>query len=184
MKYNRKQLRERCGNPGNPIPAGTLKSAVSRGHLVVDEDGLIDDENPINKEWIEKKLNEAEKGKQVNKVKFNAKKAELETEKLEEELRVARIKRQKMEGELIPTSLVKNMFQTHFKNFKRTFTAASEQISTDLVKKLGGDINDQAKAKEMLVLTVNSAADQGLEMSKADIRMLVEEYSENGKGST
>lgn len=181
MKHNRKQLRELVGTEKNPMKAATLRAAISRGKLIPDEAGLFDDQDPVNAEWIAEKTQELQHDVKVSKVTFNTRKAELETQKAEEDLRMARIKRQKMEGEVIPTDLSKNIFRIHNKNLRMNFTEAAKQIVTDLGKMVGASKDQMAKANENLIITINNFSDRAMEASRADIQNLVEEYAD-GKG--
>ena len=88
-----------------------------------------------------------------------------------------------MEGELIPTELVKQIFATHFKSFTQAFHNGAEQVAVDMVKRLNGGREDVSWAKGILVEIVNEAANKGRAMSQQEIKAIVDEYSETkGRG--
>ena len=178
-KVNRKQFCEECSNvEGVPLSMNTLNPDISRKKVIVDEKGLIDLDNEINKAYMEKKKASSSKQLATKITEFDAEKKRIEAERAKEELLTARIKRQKMEGEVLPKDLVQNIFKTHFKNMHRAYYNAAEQIILDASKLFGVDSEEMAKAKELLVVSVNKAHDDAQLASKSDIENLVKEYSD------
>lgn len=177
VELTKKDFQERCSTQKFQLSYNTLKSDVRRKKINVLENGKIDPDDPINAEYITTKLDEFENQAKQGRVEAELEKKKLEKEKAEEELIITRIKRQKLQGELVPTDLMKTMFSTHFKSMTQAFQNAAEQMVTDLVKKLGGNAKDVADAKGKLVTSINAATKKGMDQTKVEIEKVVEEFS-------
>lgn len=110
-------------------------------------------------------------------IEFTLQKKELDREIAKEKLMTERVKRMKMEGELLPKDLVQNIFKTHIKNFQKTFHGASEQMIIDLGKTFGVETDKMSRGKDMLVKAINAASEKARQQTRNDLLNLVEEYS-------
>ncbi len=173
----RKEFIERCSNGKTKLSYNTLRSDIHRGHVLVLDDNKIDPDDPMNAAYIEKRLAEANDNTKMDRLEADLEKKRLEKEKAEEELIITRIKRQKLQGELIPTDVMKIMFSTHFKSMTQAFQNASEQMVTDLVKRLGGNAVDVADAKGRLLKSINAATKKGMDQTGVEMEKVVEEFS-------
>jgi len=99
--------------------------------------------------------------------------------KAQEDLELARIKKEKQLGLVIPTELVFGVFARHFKSVTDAFYQAADNILVELIP----DRSDLSTARSRLVDIVNDAVEKSKEVSKKEIQALVDEYSESkGRG--
>lgn len=168
----RKVFAEQC-----KVNYNTLTMDIRRGKCVLLEDGTIDPSNPLNKKYRDDRLAYHSNKVAQTKINFDEEKKQLEKERLQEQVLEARIKRQKMEGQLIPTDMAQGIIRTHLKNMQRSFYHASEQIVSDAAKIYGVKAKDLGKMKEALVMAINVAHDDARDATRNDIKVLIEEYT-------
>lgn len=110
-------------------------------------------------------------------------KKKLDIKKLNEEYELAKIKKEKQMGLVIPTDLVLGTFSRHFKGITDSFYQAADNICIEIVSSLGGDRKDLAKIRSRLVVIINEAVSESKLNSKKEIKSIVSEYAETrGKG--
>ena len=102
---------------------------------------------------------------------------ELEIIKKKEDIEIAKIKRAKMAGEVIPTELVLLIFASHFKSVTTSFHQAAEVLITTIAKQNNLDRKQIARIRGELIEVVNGAVSEGLKSSKKEMKHLVNEYS-------
>ena len=102
---------------------------------------------------------------------------ELEIIKKKEDIEIAKIKRAKMAGEVIPTELVLLIFASHFKSVTTSFHQAAEVLITTIAKQNNLDRKQIARIRGELIEVVNKAVSEGLKSSKKEMKHLVNEYS-------
>lgn len=182
---SKKDFANLCGGvDSKPVSMTTIYSDIKRDKIEVLSNGKIDVDNPVNSEYVRNRRSSEKTKAKVKVIEVDREKKQIEKLQAEENLRIAQIKRQKLEGELIPTDLVKNIFSTHFRTYTQSFHNAAEQIAVDLVKKLGGSREDTAWAKGQLVITINNAVKKGRDLSKQEVDVVVKEYSQTkGRGN-
>lgn len=182
----------------------TINTWGSRGKLII-IDGEIDDKNPINKGFLDKKTagkteiippqekKHSKKNKDITadlpadlqfKMDFAAQESDkLRNEKLKEEIEIAKIKKKKLLGEVVPVDAVKKIFNLHFRNLSVEFYNAIDSYSTIINKKVGGTRQDLAEIRVTLKELLNDHIDKAKVKSKDDIAAIVAEFSEKkGKG--
>ena len=108
---------------------------------------------------------------------------EAELRKKEEEIKKLQAQNAKLNGENIPTELVRIIFKQHFKSVTEKFYQGAEnylsliQQQSDLGKKQIGEL------REGLINLVNQSLDEAQELSVKDIDVIVQDYSiTRGKG--
>jgi len=204
--WTRKDLKERFD-----IKDSTIRVYLSRGTLVANDDGYIDDSIDKNAKTIKRLADKAEKGDQGQKKKQKKQSDKIpepeETEapaaapsgggsddldtreklaairRKEEQTRLDEIKRRKLEGELIPVDAVEKLFAQHFHNFTSSFTQAVDNIVEEMAGKKDFTAKEKAEVRERITEIVNEASRDGVETSKKDIDTIVDEYSEKrGRG--
>lgn len=147
--HPRKVFAKMCG-----LQPRELSVYASRGQVIIVKK-QVDDMNPINAEFRDKHVNNTE-GKKIRiaikegplteddkrKLKgveeystLNKEKKQLETEVLRENIHLLRMKKEKMEGILIPTDLVKKIFEQHFRSVVISFQRGAENIIIEFSKK-------------------------------------------------
>ena len=102
---------------------------------------------------------------------------ELEIIKKKEDIEIAKIKRAKMAGEVIPTELVLLIFASHFKSVTTSFHQAAEVLITTIAKQNNLDRKQIAHIRGELIEVINGAVSEGLKSSKKEMKNLVNEYS-------
>ena len=103
--------------------------------------------------------------------------------KVKEDIEIAKLKREKMSGELIPTDLVKVLFASHFKSVTTTFHQAIENLISTISKRNNLDREQVAKIRGELTKIINDAIESSLSLSGKELGNIVDEYShKRGKG--
>lgn len=113
----------------------------------------------------------------LSKYSLELQKKELDIIKAEEDIEIAKIKRAKMAGEVIPTDLVLLLFASHFKNVTTSFHQATEILITAIAKENNLDRKQIANIRGQLIEIINKAIEDGLISSKNELKNLVTEYS-------
>lgn len=206
--YTRKQFYEKCG-----VTRGHLNMYIKRKKVLLTNEMIDDtlQENayfmqkclekkgtktnvegvkkpikPISEKII-KETKEAQNGdpdpEAINQYNLGLEKKRLDIKKVEEEILIARIKREKMSGDLIPTDLVKVLFASHFKSITTSFHQAIENLISTIAKRNSLDREQVAKIRGELTKVINDAVGNSIETSKKELKNIVDEYSQKrGRG--
>lgn len=198
--HTRIQFCELCG-----VTRGYLNMYITRKKVIVKRK-LIDDAVPENAYFLQNCLSRSSENGEVEKpeklispmpdnlVKDAVRKQvngsssgskfdmeieikELEIIKKKEDIEIAKIKRAKMAGEVIPTELVLLIFASHFKSVTTSFHQAAEVLITTIAKQNNLDRKQIARIRGELIEVVNKAVSEGLKSSKKEMKHLVNEYS-------
>lgn len=104
-------------------------------------------------------------------------------EKLEHQVQIERMKKEKMAGETIPTEIVRQLFSQHFKSVALKFHEEAAKLASITVKNLGGDREDIADFESRLEFSINEAIEESKELTMSSLSFVVSEYQEKrGKG--
>lgn len=106
---------------------------------------------------------------------------EVEIEKKQRESQLLQNKQDRAAGRLIPTALVKGLFQNQFKSIVMGFKQGLDQMIMEIAKKKSMNINERAELKKEMVKILNSCIDETIRISKRDISSLVAEYSQTSE---
>src|SRR5688572_17349082 len=106
---------------------------------------------------------------------------EIEIEKKQRESQLLKNKQDRAAGKLIPTALVKGLFQNQFKSIVMGFKQGLDQMIMEIAKKKAMNINERAELKKEMVKILNSCIDETIKISKRDISSLVAEYSQTSE---
>jgi hypothetical protein len=182
------------------IPAKNIHTYIHRGKLLEKPKGLIDDSNPMNMEFINKhKISETsikndetpvikedkhvESKKQKKEVKFESfdtyvSENELRTlkaEKLEEDIKLAKMRNEKIEGKLIPTDIVQRAILDVIQRYKMSFMQQAEQHLRDVLNELsaGNEIITLACTRNIEI--ANSSFNRAIFESKQAIKNSISE---------
>ena len=206
--YTRKQFYEKCG-----VARGYLNMYIKRNKVIltngmiddtlqenayfmqkcIDKRGIKPDVDevrkpikPISEKIIEETKeaqNETDDPEAINQYSLGLEKKKLDIEKVEEEILITRIKREKMSGDLIPTDLVKVLFASHFKSVTTSFHQAIENLISTIAKRNSLDRGQVAKIRGELTKVINDAVSNSIEISKKELKNIVDEYSQKrGRG--
>lgn len=205
--YTRKEFYEKCG-----VSKGYLNVNIARGKIVL-TGKLIDDAIPANAYFMEKRQEQKVEKKVERALQkppkpvseadvedidqaledvdpdvqtaynLGLEKKRLDNAKAEEDLALARMKKEKMAGDLIPTDLVLLIFASHFKSVTTSFHQAAENLITTFAKQNNLNRDAIAKMRGNLIKVINKAVKEGVDSSKREVRNLVSEYSQKrGRG--
>ena len=115
--------------------------------------------------------------------KLSLEKKQLDIERAKEEIEIARLKKEKLSGDLIPTDLVRIVFATHSKSITIHFHQAVENLISQIAKQAGLDRKQIAKIRGSLIEIINKGVKNAGITSKKDLKNIVAEYSQKrGRG--
>ena len=182
------------------IPAKNIHTYIHRGKLLEKPKGLIDDSNPMNMEFINKhKLSESntktdetliikenkpvENKKQKKEVKdesFETYVSEnglrtLKAEKLEEDIKLAKMRNEKIEGKLIPTDIIQRAIQEVIQRYKMTFVQQSEQLLRDTLNEMSASNEVITKVCSTNIQLSNEAFTRAIAETKLAIKNSISE---------
>src|SRR6478609_3925964 len=180
-RYKQAEFARLCGIQDTSIPA-----YIKRNKIVVDG-GYIDDENLINYSFMKSCFDKKslEKHKQPDNATgtiqeqngISVKKTQLGLLKIEEETELLRKRNMKIDGESVPTDIVRTIFSDYGKNIVKSFQAAAENWLTRLSKTKGLSNTELANFRQELTLSINDAVDRAQEESKRGINSIVGDYT-------
>lgn len=101
----------------------------------------------------------------------------------QENIRLIRIQKERLEAKLIPTDLVKDIFRQHFKNMGDEFYQAADNLILIINQRYGGTREDMIKLRSELKGLINDSIKRGKTQSHKDITMLAQDFSESFKKS-
>lgn len=102
----------------------------------------------------------------------------LSIEKMQEEIELLQIKKEKQLGLVIPTPLVKLLFTQHSKSIVSSFHNATDTLLMKIQKMKGLSSVEMASLRGELTEIINIAVDDSIKESKKQIKNIVTEYSE------
>jgi hypothetical protein len=182
------------------LSKGHVNVYVQRGKIILNKDKYFDTENIVNKDWLEKrqakqdgrqpadKLNPPQTGSKFKsiekknatsddievekKVSFFKTSENLKNEKLEEEIKLLKLKIQKEEGRSIPIDFTQRLFELHFKNVSAEFFNVADNYTSIIVSKLNGNRNDLAEFRQVLKKVINESIEEAKKTSKKDLELI------------
>jgi len=187
---SRKNLTQMLG-----VSQAVITMAVKRGHLVADKNGYFDDQNQLNSYFIQKKLKgsapqsndsdneEIEPRRNEDIAQLAALKTKIWIKKTNEEYEIARLKKEKIQGSVVPVDIIKTLLIMFSESVKVAWVDASEDmlIQVSAAHKLSRGEHGKLKAK--LVDVVNRAVDHSVDDAKKSLRRIQGEFSDiKGRG--
>jgi hypothetical protein len=103
---------------------------------------------------------------------------EVELSRKEEDLEIAKLKRQKMAGEIIPVDLVKSVFSQLNKASQTAFKNAADDLLMEIQQVSGFGREKMAELRGKLVLLVNKAIEESCSIAIDSVDSIVDEYRE------
>jgi uncharacterized protein (DUF885 family) len=108
---------------------------------------------------------------------------EVELERKLEDLEIAKLKRQKMAGESMPTDLVKNTISVYSRSVSRSFNNAADNLLVEFSTMADISREQVSAMRGKLNVIVNKAINEAYENAIDMVDNIVDEYSEKrGKG--
>lgn len=205
-EFSKSEFAELCG-----MKPSAFSNAIARGKVKVNAAGKIDDKEEINSSFFKTKLLEkrnrleAEQGSETEEETTNSaddraqalappetagdayalskQQQQMQIKKLTEEVDILKIKKEKMQGEVIPTDLVKTVIVQHSKSIVSEFYNAADSLLMKISKLKGLDRNEMAELRGELVGVINQAVNDSVVSSKKMIKNIVNEYAtKRGRG--
>lgn len=104
-------------------------------------------------------------------------KKQLDIEKIQEEIELLEKKNMKMDGESIPTEIVKSIFSYYGKNITTSFHNSAENWLTKIAKIKGLSNGELAEMRGELAKGINEGVEKAQTESKRAIANIIKEYS-------
>jgi hypothetical protein len=169
---------------------------VKRGNLVVDKDGYVDDEHPVNVAFMAKRVGKTKPSKQhgtatpakaekllVEKIALVDEKTQADIERIRTVTELNRLKIEKQEGENIPTELVMPLVSQFAHSMIGAFKNGMEAMLVEIGHKKKLTNAEMADLRKVLTATINRAASDGVEDARKATGNIVNEFIEKrGKG--
>lgn len=102
----------------------------------------------------------------------------LDIKKVSEEVQLLQIKKEKLQGILIPTDLVKDIIAQLSKSFISSFKDASDNFLIEISKRKTLSSTEFAELKGLLVKIINENSLKAITESKRNMKTIVSVYSE------
>lgn len=172
------------------ISQATISMAVKRGHLIMSGD-YIDDTLPQNSLFVQKKMAKMDKAIAAipeaddvlssgpnDLAKLNSIKTKVWIKKTNEEYEIAKIKKEKLQGALMPSELVKPVFLHHNQSIVAEFKNAIDDIVRIFAQKKSLSVNEKAEMTGELINCINQAISKATKLSIKNINNIIEEFTE------
>lgn len=175
---------------------------LRRGNIELNDDNMVDDSNPKNRDWLFKQRDLANKPQDEEYVPEPTKKEAKpkpiispsdsgseniynidkkikaqQLEKLQVDTRLQLLKEEKIRGEVLPVDLIRSIFATHSQSILTSFKDSIEDILIDISKRCNMSSERLAKSRENMIHALNKAVDKSIDVSKRQIKSIVDEYS-------
>lgn len=176
---------------------------LKRKKINLNKDGLVDTNDPLNADFIKARMSKAPDipvGESLKEQKQKAKEArnsvpiiedsgvskydlevsikQADLEKKQNEIELLKIKRQKLEGELIPTELVTHVFVRQAKTITTEFHNALNSYISTLKSRYKLSNEDVALMRGEVTRLTNKAIEDSTTAGLKDIESIVDDYSE------
>lgn len=200
--YTRSQFKKLCGLNNN----SDITINIQRGKIVLSGE-FIDDEIQPNRDFLRKRLEKIKgnleketnlppepdvvdsirnsKTNTINLPDYKSKydidttKGKLINEKLQQEIALLQVKKQKAHGMVIPTDLVKNIFSQHTKTMLVEFNNAVDKIMSRIAKKYDLKNHELSEMRRSIIDDINISANRSVDESKSALANIVNQYSDH-----
>ena len=102
-----------------------------------------------------------------------------QSERQEAETRMLKMKEDRIMGQLLPTALIKPLFQRHFQSITMEFQNTVNALITDVSAKTKLNRNVQAELRKKVISDVNIAIDRAIFHTEKEIDNMINEYVES-----
>jgi len=117
-------------------------------------------------------------GRQMTMFELEREKLEKDISKKDEEIRLLRLRAEKIEGSLIPTDLVKSLISQFSKSLSQAYSNAATNMMNEIETKTNLSSKDAAYFRGKINQQTNDAVKEGVENAIAGLENLIAEYSE------
>ena len=109
----------------------------------------------------------------------------LKAAKLREEIELLKIKKHKLNAELIPTELVKPLFMQFSKSLTTAYQNELDSMLMEIAHKTKLSNKDRAYFKKRVIEVINQSNKEGVEDTKKNIKHIADQYAEvRGRGES
>lgn len=181
MRYTKKEFAKICG-----IKTNELAVYIERGKVIL-TGSKIDDELPDNAEFILKnqELNQRkeEDAKDTPVGSLETQKKKLDIQKTAEEVKILRIKEQKLRGELFPTELFKILIAQFSKGMVTEFENSMDKILLRIAHRAKLSNKEMSEMRGVVKKEINNAVSENITLTNKAIKDMVGEFIEKrGRG--
>jgi len=194
-KFSKKEFADRCG-----MATKNLAVYIKRGKVILLDDDYIDDVDHRNLAFLQKQkvkngekevivanvpalksdkpAKSAEVDENNNYAALDLKKTSVQVEKLEQEVRLLKLKEEKLKGVVVPSELIKPVFLQHNQSIITEVHNSSAEFARIFAKKHSLNVNDVAEINGELIKWFNLAINKATVLSVKSIDNIVNDYSE------
>lgn len=105
---------------------------------------------------------------------------ELKAEKIQEEIELLKIKKQRAQGDVIPFDITKNAFNITISTLTTSFYNALDNEVNLIGQILKADKTIMSEAKKRIRDTINNEVKNAKKIAKKELKSIVDEYSKSG----
>jgi len=172
-----RKFAEICG-----IQSKQIYVYIGRGKILQRQDKRIDKTEPINEEFIlkhrkhgAKPIIEGNNPKSEKTYYSENELRRLKGEKLEEDIKLAKFRNEKIEGRLIPTDIIQRAIQEVIQRYKMTFVQQSEQLLRDTLNEMSASNEMITKVCSTNIQLSNEAFTRAIAETKLAIKNSISE---------
>ncbi len=134
----------------------------------------------VKKQPGKKGENKSKKDEEQSRNRFDieTKKKQMEISRIESAIAIEELKMRKLKGQMIPTDMVRQLFQRHFKSVTNSFKNGVDKLIVEFSKRSKMSLNDIAELRASMIQVINESVNEGIAESKADVRNLAAEHSQ------
>jgi hypothetical protein len=193
--HTKAEFSRACG-----VSTGYIATNISRKKIILSGD-YVDDSIRDNAEFILKCKQKAEKRTAIPvpespklPTSFNKKKAlcdppdgnggleatktTQQIEKMREEIEILKVKKEKLYGQVVPTSDIKILFAQHTKSILVEYSNSVDKILLKIAKRKSLTNEEVSEIKKEMIDEINLATENALNESKKNLRNLITDFSQ------
>jgi hypothetical protein len=197
--YSRKEFIELCGHTWDDSSRAKIAMWIKRGK-VIEQNGKIDDSNTTNRDWALKQRDTqsvrkpdiipdtgfSEEPKPQREIDFPGgasgetieRRLKLhQIEKLKVDTRIAELKEEKIRAEVVPITLIKDLFSTHTQSIITSQKDGIEELLTTLSVEARLSGEQLARLRGKMVDILNKGVDKAITITERNMKATVEEFS-------
>lgn len=125
------------------------------------------------------KVLEAQKERHDALYSLDKEKKTIDIQKARRESELLEMRKRKLNGELIPTELIKSLIIQHSENIKNAYSDASENLIVIISQRKGMTSTEIAELRKEFTRIVNRAVDGAVDTTKKTFKNIVSTYSQN-----
>lgn len=120
---------------------------------------------------------------QLSYTQLEREKLQRDIEKRDEEIRLLRLRAEKIEGSVIPVELVKNLIAQFAQAMSTAYETTMSNALIEIANKTKMSSKDQAHYKGKIIEQINNSNAEAVKIAKSSLQKLVDEHTEQrGKG--